>query len=127
MVRKKVRLCIRFHPLFQRGHMIQIENISRAGHGFMSGRRDFLKGMLGASAFVLSVRWMPEHLFAAPANSSTADAMSKAALQPNVYLAIDTDGTAYIIAHRSEIRIRTVRTRCGVSSTFSGSPEQPHG
>jgi isoquinoline 1-oxidoreductase beta subunit len=103
MVRKKVRLCIRFHPLFQRGHMIQIENISRAGHEVLSGRRDFLKGMLGASAFVLSVRWMPEHLFAAPANSSTADAMSKAALQPNVYLAIDTDGTAYIIAHRSEM------------------------
>ena len=128
--------------------MIQIENISRAGREVLSGRRDFLKGMLGASAFVLSVRWMPEQLFAASANANPADAMSKAALQPNVYLAIDTDGTAYIIAHRSEmgsgsrtavpriladeltrntaIRTRTVRTRCGVSSTFSGSPEQPH-
>jgi isoquinoline 1-oxidoreductase subunit beta len=83
--------------------MIQIENISRAGREVLSGRRDFLKGMLGASAFVLSVRWMPEHLFAASANSNPADAMSKAALQPNVYLAIDTDGTAYIIAHRSEM------------------------
>src|SRR5713226_6472357 len=83
--------------------MIQIENISRAGREVLSGRRDFLKGVLGASAFVLSVRWMPEHLFAAPVNSSPTDAMSKAALQPNVYLAIDTDGTAYIIAHRSEM------------------------
>ncbi|PYT63460.1 MAG: twin-arginine translocation pathway signal protein [Acidobacteria bacterium] len=83
--------------------MIQIENISRAGREVLSGRRDFLKGMLGASAFVLSVRWMPEQLFAASANANPADAMSKAALQPNVYLAIDTDGTAYIIAHRSEM------------------------
>src|SRR2546428_12366686 len=83
--------------------MIQIENISRAGREVLSGRRDFLKGMRGASAFVLSVRWMPEQLFAASANANPAHAMSKAALQPNVYLAIDTDGTAYIIAHRSEI------------------------
>jgi isoquinoline 1-oxidoreductase subunit beta len=83
--------------------MIQIENISRAKREFLSGRRDFLKGVLGASAFVLSVRWMPEQLFAASANASPADAMSKAALKPNVYLAIDTDGTAYIIAHRSEM------------------------
>src|SRR5437016_14298187 len=29
--------------------------------------------------------------------------MTKAPLMPNVYLAIDTDGTAYIIAHRSEM------------------------
>src|SRR5713226_8371343 len=83
--------------------MIQIENISRAGREVLSGRRDFLKGMLGAGALVLSVRWMPEHLFAASANLNAANAMGKAALQPNVYLAIDTDGTAYIIAHRSEM------------------------
>jgi isoquinoline 1-oxidoreductase subunit beta len=83
--------------------MIQIENISGARREGLSGRRDFLKGMLGAGAFVLSVRWMPVHLHAASANSNPADAMSKAALQPNVYLAIDTDGTAYIIAHRSEM------------------------
>src|SRR5207245_9436476 len=83
--------------------MIQIENISRAGREVLSGRRDFLKVMLGASAVVLSVRWMPEQLFAASANANPADAMSKAALQPNVYLAIDTDGTAYSIAHRPEM------------------------
>ena len=29
--------------------------------------------------------------------------MAKAPLQPSVYLAIDTDGTAYVIAHRSEM------------------------
>ena len=29
--------------------------------------------------------------------------MGKAPLQPNVYLAIDTDGTAYVVSHRSEM------------------------
>jgi isoquinoline 1-oxidoreductase beta subunit len=82
--------------------MIHIENISRTEREAGS-RRQFLKGMLGAGAFVLSVRWMPEQLFAASANPRAADAMSKAALQPSVYLAIDTHGTAYIIAHRSEM------------------------
>jgi isoquinoline 1-oxidoreductase beta subunit len=85
--------------------MIQIENISqreldRAGG---NGRRAFLKGMLGAGALVLSVRWMPESLLAASAKASASEGMTKAALQPNVYLAIDTDGTAFIVAHRSEM------------------------
>ena len=71
-----------------------------------TGRRGFLKGMLGAGAFVLGVRWMPGEVFAAGVDRSTADAgaaMMKAPLHPNVYLAIDTDGTVYIIAHRSEM------------------------
>src|SRR5260370_991997 len=42
-------------------------------------------------------------MFAASANASAPDAMTKAPLRPNVYLAIDTDGAAYIIAHRSEM------------------------
>jgi isoquinoline 1-oxidoreductase beta subunit len=83
--------------------MIQIENISRCNHEGINSRRGFLKGVIGASAFVLSVRWMPEQLFAASGNSNDSDAMAKASWQPNVYLAIDTDGTAYIIAHRSEM------------------------
>jgi isoquinoline 1-oxidoreductase subunit beta len=79
--------------------MIRIENVQR---------RDFLKGMLGAGAFVLSVRVMPEELFAestadAAGATDAASAMAKAPLQPSVYLAIDTDGTAYIIVHRSEM------------------------
>src|SRR6202521_3120710 len=74
--------------------MILVENIRRRG---------FLKGMLGAGAFVLSIRFMPEQLFGAAANGGVSDAMTKAPLQANVYLAIDTDGTAYIIAHRSEM------------------------
>jgi len=83
--------------------MIHIENISNRDREIVSGRRGFLKGMLGAGAFVLSVRLMPEQVFAASANASAPDAITKAPLKPNVYLAIDTDGTAYIIAHRSEM------------------------
>jgi len=83
--------------------MIRIEHISTRDRELLSGRRGFLKGMLGAGAFVLSVRLIPEQAFAATANASASDAAAKAPLQPNVYLAIDTDGTAYIVAHRSEM------------------------
>jgi isoquinoline 1-oxidoreductase subunit beta len=79
--------------------MIRIENVQR---------RDFLKGMLGAGAFVLSVRVMPERLFAestagAAGTADAESAMAKAPLQPSVYLAIDTDGTAYVVVHRTEM------------------------
>src|SRR4029077_19129821 len=83
--------------------MIRIDNISNQNLELMGSRRGFLKGMLGAGAFVLSVRFMPEQLFAETSNAAAADAFTKSPLQPNVYLAIDTDGTAYIIAHRSEM------------------------
>ena len=85
--------------------MIHIENLSKLEQETASSRRGFLKGMLGAGAFVLSVRWLPEEVFAASTtpNAGAAEAMGKAALQPSVYLAIDTDGTAYVIAHRSEM------------------------
>jgi len=76
--------------------MVQIENV---------GRRGFLKGMLGAGAFVLSVRLMPTQLFAAGSAASVVPAKPtmKGPFAPGVYLAIDTDGTTYIIAHRSEM------------------------
>jgi len=79
--------------------MVRIEKIER---------RDFLKGVVGASAFVLSVRLLPEPLFAEstaePSGASDlASAMAKGPLQPGVYLAIDTDGATYIVAHRSEM------------------------
>src|SRR6266851_2263788 len=82
--------------------MMQIENISTNDCEGVASRRGFLKGMLGAGAFVLSVRLMPQRLFA-DSNAGASDAMTEAPLHPNVYLAIDTDGTAYIIAHRSEM------------------------
>ncbi len=83
--------------------MIHIDNISNRDRDLLSGRRGFLKGMLGAGALVLSVRLMPEQLFGATPNATASDAATKAPLQPSVYLAVDTDGTAYIIAHRSEM------------------------
>ena len=67
--------------------MTQIENVSRRG---------FLKGMLGAGALVLSVQVLPERLFGTELNAGE-DSMAKAALQPNVYVAIATDGTVYIV------------------------------
>src|SRR6266566_3234096 len=82
--------------------MMQIENISTNDCEGVASRRGFLKGMLGAGAFVLSVRLMPQRLLAGM-NGGASDAMTEAPLHPNVYLAIGTDGTAYIIAHRSEM------------------------
>src|ERR1700726_4467956 len=75
--------------------MISIENVSRRG---------FLKGVVGTGAFVLGVRLMPVDLLASgDVAVDPAGPMNKAALRPNVYVAIDTDGTAYIVAHRSEM------------------------
>jgi isoquinoline 1-oxidoreductase subunit beta len=76
--------------------MISIENVSRRG---------FLKGMAGAGAFVLSARFLPEELLAASGGAALdpSAAMSKAPLHPSVYLAIATDGTTYVVAHRSEM------------------------
>jgi isoquinoline 1-oxidoreductase beta subunit len=75
------------------GKMIQVENVSRRG---------FLKGMLGAGALVLSAQILPERLFGASVSAGEGG-MSKAVLQPSVYLAIDTDGTVYIVCHRVEM------------------------
>src|SRR5258706_840797 len=76
--------------------MISIENVSRRG---------FLKGVVGAGAFVIGVRLMPMDLLANGdvGGVDPATSMSKAPLHPSVYVAIDTDGTAYIVAHRSEM------------------------
>jgi isoquinoline 1-oxidoreductase beta subunit len=64
-------------------------------------RRGFLQGVLSTGALVLSVRFIPEALWAAePAGGSGAD---ESVLHPGVYVGVDTDGTVYIIAHRSEM------------------------
>jgi isoquinoline 1-oxidoreductase beta subunit len=67
-----------------------------------AGRREFLKGMLGAGALVLSVRYMGGCGPGAQTPSNAAAGL-KGPLSPNIWLAIDTDGTVYIIAHRSEM------------------------
>jgi isoquinoline 1-oxidoreductase subunit beta len=74
--------------------MIQIENVSRRG---------FLKGMVGAGAFVLGARYMPGNVLGAEKSANAVGGMDDAALKPNVYLAIATDGTVFIVAHRSEM------------------------
>lgn len=75
--------------------MIQIENVSRRG---------FLKGVLGTSAFVLGARFLPESLLGATNGAApAADPMASAALQPNVFVGIATDGTINIVVARSEM------------------------
>ena len=73
--------------------MIQIENVSRRG---------FLKGLVGAGALVVGAELLPKTLLQGAAHR-VDDPMSKAALQPNVYVAVDTDGSVYIVCHRSEM------------------------
>jgi len=72
---------------------IAVEDVSRRG---------FLKGMLGAGAFVLGLQIMGG---CGPSGHTAGQAAAglKGPLSPNVWLAIDTDGTVYIIAHRSEM------------------------
>ena len=71
--------------------MSHIENITR---------RHFLKGTLSGAAFVLGVYLDLRAANAAAAGSTPAD---NAVFHPNVFLGIETDGTVYIIAHRSEM------------------------
>ena len=72
--------------------MSAIENVSRRG---------FLKGVVSAGAFVLSVRYLPESLHAEglPGNAR----IDHAAFHPGIFLGIEPDGTVYIVAHRSEM------------------------
>jgi len=87
--------------------VIAVENISWSENEAGSTRRDFLRGMIGASAFVLTARYLPGDVLAAASAagppSGVADVAMKGPLSPSVYLAIDTDGTTYIVAHRSEM------------------------
>ena len=71
--------------------MSRIQNVSRRG---------FLKGVLSGGAFVLGAYVAPSVVWA----SSEADTpVDHAILHPNVFVGIETDGTVYIIAHRSEM------------------------
>jgi isoquinoline 1-oxidoreductase beta subunit len=73
--------------------MNQIENVSRRG---------FLKGMVSTGALVLGVQVLPLRLMGSVAGVGE-DSMAKAVLQASVYLAVDTDGTVYVVCHRSEM------------------------
>ena len=73
-----------------------IENVSR---------RSILGGILTATGFVLSVRFSPANAREAFKPYPTgADAMpSKGVTDPNVFIAIDQDGTVTIVTHRAEM------------------------
>jgi isoquinoline 1-oxidoreductase subunit beta len=73
--------------------MKRIDNVSR---------RDFLQGLLGAGALILGVQILPKGL-GGSAPGAGEGPMAGAALEPNVYVAVDTDGTVYIVCHRSEM------------------------
>ncbi|MGH9548445.1 MAG: molybdopterin cofactor-binding domain-containing protein, partial [Terriglobales bacterium] len=64
-------------------------------------RRGFLQGVVSTGALILSVRMVPEFLWAAEVSGgSLAD---RATLHPNLFVGIDTDGTVYLVAARSEM------------------------
>ncbi|HWY07854.1 MAG TPA: molybdopterin cofactor-binding domain-containing protein [Candidatus Acidoferrales bacterium] len=73
--------------------MSQIENVSRRG---------FLKGVVGAGAFVLAVRYAPRIIADKPAPDGQTEA-DRAPFHPNIFVGIETDGTVHIVAHRSEM------------------------
>src|SRR5690349_21045083 len=64
-------------------------------------RRGFLQGMVSTGALILSVRVLPESLWAA--ESAPATHADSAVLHPSAFVGIDTDGTVYLVAHRSEM------------------------
>jgi isoquinoline 1-oxidoreductase subunit beta len=71
--------------------MITIENVSRRG---------FLQGMLSTGAFVLCARFVPQRVWA---EASSMGGAIDAAFHPSIFVGIQTDGTVYIVAHRTEM------------------------
>jgi isoquinoline 1-oxidoreductase beta subunit len=88
--------------------MSAIENVSR---------RWFLKGLAGAGAFVLGAYYAPEILWGQGSDDLRTDDgrtdADHATFHPNVFVGIETDGTVWIVAHRSEMGtvIRTTLPR----------------
>src|SRR5438445_1738827 len=73
--------------------MSAIENVSRRG---------FFKGLAAAGALVLGAYYVPELLRRHDSGSLRTDA-DNATLHPNVFVGVETDGTVWIVAHRSEM------------------------
>lgn len=82
--------------------MITVENVTR---------RNFLQGMLSASAFVLCAGKSPllaktarsGATSAAPVSPGSVTMIDATAFHPNVFLGIQPDGTVLIVAHRTEM------------------------
>jgi isoquinoline 1-oxidoreductase beta subunit len=73
--------------------MSAIENVSRRG---------FLKGLATAGALVLGAYYAPEILRGHGSDDVRTDA-DNATFHPNVFVGVETDGTVWIVAHRSEM------------------------
>jgi len=69
-----------------------IENVSRH-----VSRRGFLQGALASGVFVLSVRFVPEPLWAAEGDAAAVP------FEPSLWMSIASDDTVTIVAHRSEM------------------------
>ena len=65
-------------------------------------RRGFLIGLAGAGAFVLGVRYLPGVLREHDSLGYRTEA-DLAMLHPDAFVGINPDGTAFIVAHRSEM------------------------
>ena len=78
--------------------MSAIENVSR---------RWFLKGLAGAGALVLGAHYAPGILLRSESgNMRTDDGRTdadNATFNPNVFVGVETNGTVWIVAHRSEM------------------------
>jgi len=72
--------------------MSHIENVSR---------RNFLGGVFSAGALVLAAQILPDEVYA-DTNEYPGKAAA-AALHPSIYLGVETDGTVFIVTHRSEM------------------------
>ena len=72
--------------------MSNIENVSR---------RHFLGGVFSAGALVLAAQILPDEVYA-DTNEYPGKAAG-AALHPSIYLGVETDGTVFIVTHRSEM------------------------
>jgi isoquinoline 1-oxidoreductase beta subunit len=73
--------------------MSAIENVSRRG---------FLKGLGAAGALVVGAYYTPKMLHRYESDDVRTDA-DNATLHPNVFVGVETDGTVWIVAHRSEM------------------------
>jgi isoquinoline 1-oxidoreductase subunit beta len=65
-------------------------------------RRGFLKRLLSSGALILGVHFLPERVWANGIIAREAHA-DRARLHPDAFVGVDSDGTVYIVAHRSEM------------------------
>src|SRR6266446_899436 len=65
-------------------------------------RRGFLRGVVGAGALVLGAYYVPKLLRSHESSPGNTDA-DRAPLHPDAFVGIATDGTVFIVAHRSEM------------------------